>query len=268
MFKYAFMSSSAPEWSLDELIEQAGQYGYAGIEPRIEWGHAHGIEPDIDADARAAVKRKFADSPIELCCIATGCRYSDPADRQEHIDHTHRCIDLAGDTASPRLRVFGGNLGEGIGREQAIAQVADALEQVADHARERGVTICLETHDAWCEPDHVAAVLRKVDHPNVAVNWDVMHTLRVGGQGPAEAYRTLGQWVAHTHIHDATWDEQGRFTQMRMGAGWVEQKSVLEVLRDGGYDGYLSGEWIKWQPPDEHLPREIERLREIEATLS
>jgi hypothetical protein len=36
-------------------------------------------------------------------------------------------------------------------------------------------------------------------------------------------------------------------------------------LTDDGYEGFLSGEWIRWEPYDQHLPREIETMRRYES---
>ncbi len=265
--KYAFMSSSAPDYTLDELIAAAKRYGYAGIEPRIEWKHGHGIEPTASADQRAKIKQTFADSGIAHCCLATGCRYSDPETRDEQITHTRTTIDLAADTGAPRLRVFGGQLAEGVDRERAIDLVADALKRVADHAAERGVSVCLETHDAWCDPDHVAAVMQRVDHEAIAINWDVLHTQRVANHSPARAWAKLKTWTRHTHVHDDLAKPDG-LNSMPMGEGNVDHRAIIKLLNADGFDGFLSGEWINWQPPEVHLPREIERMQAYEAELA
>jgi sugar phosphate isomerase/epimerase len=52
------------------------------------------------------------------------------------------------------------------------------------------------------------------------------------------------------------------------GTGDVDHKQVLELLRGGGYEGYLSGEWINWEPAEVHLPREIATMRGYERALS
>jgi sugar phosphate isomerase/epimerase len=104
----AFMSFSCPQLDLDEMLALAKRLGYDGIEPRIEAGHAHGIEMDVSAQARRELKEKADGSDIALCCVATSRRYADPETAQQHVDDTLRCIDLAADLGSPRLRVFGG----------------------------------------------------------------------------------------------------------------------------------------------------------------
>ena len=195
------------------LVERLG---YDGIEPRIEASHNHGIEMDTSPEERKATAQRASDSPIDLCCVATSRRYSDPEAAERQVADTLRCIDLAADIGSPRLRVFGGSIPDGVSREQAVDLVAQCLQSVADYALERGVTICMETHDDWCNPDHVAEVMRRVDHPAIAVNWDVMHPVRAANWTVDRSFETLRPWICHLHVHDGTQD-QGRLELRPMG---------------------------------------------------
>ena len=51
---YSFMSFSCPDLTLDEMLAVAKELGYDAIEPRGVSNHAHGVEPDTDAEQRAA----------------------------------------------------------------------------------------------------------------------------------------------------------------------------------------------------------------------
>jgi sugar phosphate isomerase/epimerase len=260
---YAFMSFSCPKLSLVEMLATAQAYGYDGVEPRIEAGHEHGIEIGMNAQARKDARQQAVDSGIALCCIATSRRYADPEAAQQHVDDTRRCIDLAADLGSPRLRVFGGSLGEGLSREAAIDLVAKSLSAVASHAQARGVTLCMETHDDWCDPDHVVAVMQRVDHPAVAINWDVMHPVRVAGWTVDAAYVALKPWLAHMHVHDGAQAEKG-IAYVPMGEGIVDTRRAIQLANAGSYEGYLSGEWINWEPYNVHLPRELATMHAYE----
>lgn len=264
--RYAFMSFSCPELNFDEMIAAAADYGYDGVEPRTAAGHAHGVELTADPAERIEFKVKAADAGVDLCCLALSSRFADPAAADLMVDETRRYIDLAADIGAPRVRVFGGKLPDDVTREAAIDGVSTALAALAGHAAARKVTVCLETHDDWCDPNHVIAVMENVDHPAIRVNWDVLHPLRVCGMDAHEAYDLLKPWIAHTHIHDSTFDPAnvGAFDYVEMGAGLVNHRPVIALLQEDGYDGYLSGEWINWEPYDVHLPREIVRLKAYE----
>ena len=49
MIELAMMSSVCPDWDMKQIIIAMKQYGYKGFEPRVEWGHACGIELDMSS---------------------------------------------------------------------------------------------------------------------------------------------------------------------------------------------------------------------------
>ena len=261
--KYAFMSFSCPELSFDDMVAAAVEYGYDGLEPRTAANHAHGVELTSTAEERNTFKAKAADSGIALCCLALSSRYADPATVRENMDDTLRYMELAADLGTPRLRVFGGRLGEGVSREEAIDNVSSAMSELVGPAADAGVTICVETHDDWCNPDHVAQIMTNVNHSALAVNWDVMHPVRHEGWTMDSAFERLQPWIQHAHFHDGA-NQQGRIQYMAMGTGDFDNKRALHLLMNDGFDGYMSGEWINWEPYDVHLPREIAQMKVYE----
>jgi len=152
---------------------------------------------------------------------------------------------------------------EGIGYE--VLEELRELAEVADHAAERGVILCMETHDDWCNPEHVAAVMARTDHPCVAVNWDIMHPVRTAEATVDQAYQVLQPWIRHVHIHDGGGEN---LTFAAIGEGPIDHLRTLELLAHAEYDGYLSGEWIGWEAYDIHLPRELATMQGYERRLS
>ncbi len=263
--RYAFMSFSAPKASFAELLDLARRHGYDGIEPRMDADHAHGVELDATDAERRGFRDAAEQAGVAIACLATSLRYADPADVAQAVEATGPRIDLAGDIGAATLRVFGGAIPEGLRRDQAIETVADALRAVADHAARREVTVCLETHDDWCDPSDVAEVLRRVDHPAVGANWDIMHPPRTGKASVEESFRALRPWVRHLHVHDGQFGQTLQFAPI--GTGQIDHARAIELLLEAGYEGFLSGEWINWQAPEDHLPREIATLRQLEAEV-
>lgn len=264
--RYAFTSFSAPQSSLAELAELAVRYGYGGLEPRVGAGHGHGLELSASPGWRRTLARLVADAGLELVCLATSGHYSDPATAPDEVERTRRALDLAADVGAGRIKVFCGPVPPGVERAAASSSVIRSLWVLAGDAYVRGVKICVETHDDWSDPEVMAGVLRAVDHPAVAVIWDVMHTLREGGAAPDTAVRTLRPWLDHVHVHDGLL-RRDRLEFRPIGAGEVDHHRPLQLLREVGYGGFLSGEWLDWEPPEVHLPREIAALRRLEREL-
>jgi len=265
--KYAFMSFSCPEATWEEMLSLAERFGYDGVEPRIGQGHGHGVELETDAARRREARERAAERGMAICCLATSCSFADPSTTAENRDLTLRCIDLAAEVGAPCIRVFGGRIPRGVSRERARDLLVESLVSVADHAQSAGVTVCMETHDDWCDPEQVAQVMRAVDRPRVGVNWDIMHPVRVAGASMDEAFRTLRPWIRHVHFHDGRTVE-GRLVWCPIGEGEVDHRRALQLLAGDLYDGYLSGEWIGWEPCEAHLPRELATMKRYEAQMS
>ena len=63
----------AKDWDVPTIIENCVETGFSGVELRTT--HAHGVEVDLSADERAAVKQQFADSPIEIAGLGSAYDY-------------------------------------------------------------------------------------------------------------------------------------------------------------------------------------------------
>jgi len=264
--KYSFMSFSCPQLTLGEMLAAAKRFGYDGVEPRIDSQHKHGVEITASAAQRKEIKKQAAAAGVALACIATSCKYADPEITKQNVDYTLKCIDLAADVGAGRIRVFGGALAKDQQRGDAVSIVADALRAVAEHARGRGVTVCMETHDAWCLPEDTAAVMQRVSHPAIAVNWDIMHPVRACKVTMDHAFEQLKPWIRHLHIHDGA---PGTTQLMPIGSGGIDHKRALELLLGISYGGYISGEWINWSDPYEvHLPRELATMKNYERAAA
>ena len=265
--KYAFTSFSCPDAGLDEVLRMARAWGYVGFEARTGFGHRHGLELGLTSEQIAQAREAFAASGVALCCLSVSCRYADVARNELQIAETKRYLALAGALGAPLLRVFCGEIPLRETRERAREHIVAALTELAPFAEAAGVRIVVETHDDWSAPYQMAEVLAAVGHPSVGAVWDVMHTLRGGGATMAEAYRILEPWLYHVHIHDGLLDRsQLRFRAI--GEGEIDHREVARILLEHRYGGFLSGEWLDWEAPEVHLPRELATMRRYEAEIA
>ncbi len=106
--RLSFMTFACPEYTLQEVISAAKRFAYEGVEPRVTAGHKHGIEPDADVSTRASARSAFADSGIEIACVATSCRFAtaDPAARAKNRDNLKVHVQLAADLGASRGRAL------------------------------------------------------------------------------------------------------------------------------------------------------------------
>jgi sugar phosphate isomerase/epimerase len=220
----------AHDWDLDTLVARCAETGFEGVELRT--GHAHGVEPDLGPEARAAVRRRFASAPVRLVGIGTVCEYHalDPAEVRANIEATRRAIDLAADVGCPgvKVRPNGDQERAGVPRARTLEQIGRALAECGEHAARRGVEIRLEMHGSVARAPDIAAILEACGHPAVRVCWN-SNDVDVEGGSVAAAFALMRPYLGLVHINEL-W---------RREYPWRE---LFALLRGVGYGGYCLAE--------------------------
>jgi sugar phosphate isomerase/epimerase len=95
----------AKDWDIETIIEHCTATQFTAVELRTT--HAHGVEVSLGKDARAEVKRRFADSPVVLASLGSAFEYHS-LDRDElraNIDGTKEYALLARDVGAEGIKV-------------------------------------------------------------------------------------------------------------------------------------------------------------------
>ena len=91
-------------------------------------------------------------------------------------------------------------------------------------------------------------------------------TVRAAGWTVANSYEALKPWIRHLHVHDGV-DESNNLILKPIGEGAIDHRAAVAMLKADRYDGFLSGEWIGWEPYQTHLPRELATLKRYEKEI-
>ncbi len=267
--KLTYTSLACPGWSIEEAVSAAEKYGYAAIEWRLADGAI--IEPGASKEVRRRLREVPAAHGIEVACLDSSCQavQATSEGRVATIEAGQRMLDLAAEIGSPFLRVFGGALPTQTTRASLLGPTAEVLHALGSYGAERGVTVLLETHDAWTNSEDVQALLQAVALPTFKVLWDTHHTYRFG-ETPSQTLAQLGAAIAYTHIKDSRLNasDPSTWTYCLLGEGDVPLREICDTLQRGGYTGYLSLEWEKkWHPeiaePEIALPQAVAYLRTL-----
>lgn len=244
MIELATMSSVCPDWNLGEIVAGMKRHGYKGFEPRVEWGHACGIEAGLSNEQRRETKALFADEGLAICCVATGVRMAtaDAGERAGHIEDLKKHIDLAADLDCRFVRTFGGQRDRSIEWQPVVDYVVEGYMQVMKQAEERGVVVLMETHDDWSCAAPVRAVVEQAEHPNLKILWDFMHPQRML-EKPEDSFAVLADYTHHLHAHDGSYVD-GRMQVGALGEGVIDHQVPLQLLKEAGFVGYFSVEVI------------------------
>ena len=130
----------AKDWDLPTIIERSPRLGYTGVELRTT--HMHGVEDTLSSGERADVRRRFADSPLELVGLGTTFEYHalDPAVVRENVEGTKRYAQLAADVGASGIKVRPNGHQEeaGVPRERTLDQIGNALRECGPRRRTAG----------------------------------------------------------------------------------------------------------------------------------
>jgi len=260
--KLSFCTLGCPNWKIPQIVENAAKLGYHGVELRGVAGEH--IGPDEPAASRADIRKRFADAGLQVACIMGYSKFTSPdaAERQTQVDIAKKMLDVAKDVGCGRVRFFGGVRGDAT-LDAALGYAADGLKKVADHAVKTGVLAVLETHDDWCIGANTARLVRTVDSPGLGICWDYSNSFFF--EPTRDTFAAIKGSIKHVHSKDAYRDAAGKVIACLPGKGQVDSRLALSLLKEAGYDGWVSFEWEKkWEPhleePEVALPVNVALL--------
>jgi len=254
--KLAFSSNAFRKYSLVETIDILHGIGYQGIEIMADAPHAYPPEMtrhDIEAVAAALYKKDMAVSNINafmLHAIGDTWRPSwietEPRQRQQRIQHTLNCLDLAAALNAPTISTEPGGPLEGMDRAQGESLFREGLLAVAERARQRGVKVLIEP-----EPGLLLETSRQfldfipgLDPEVFGLNFDIGHFYCVG-EDPGGLVPLLALYTGHFHLEDIA--ETREHHHLLPGAGAIDLAAILKAIDESGYQGFVTVELYPYE---------------------
>jgi L-ribulose-5-phosphate 3-epimerase len=119
-------------------------------------------------------------------------------------------------------------------------KIKERTQCLADRAAENGLTLLLETGQETAAD--LKAFLQELDHAKIGVNFDPANIILYDKGAPIESVRTLGPWIKHIHIKDATRTETpGTWgAEVPWGQGQVGAEAFLDALEEIGFAGTIA----------------------------
>ena len=218
------------DWDLDTLIANCEGTGFDGVELRTT--HAHGVEVELSAAERAAVRKRFDESKVEIVGLGSAFEYDaiDPEELKQHIEGTKEYIRLAHDLGVSGIKVRPNKIhvDEGVEIETTLEQIGVSLAECGEFARDLGVQIRLEVHGRrTSDPVNIRKIMDYADHDNVFVCWNSNMTDLVDGSIDGN-FASLQEYIRLVHITEL-WNEYP----------WSR---LFELLRQSGYTGFCLAE--------------------------
>lgn len=248
----SFSTLGCPDWTFRQIVDFAVLHGFTGLEIR-------GIRRQMDLtkcpefNSPQSIRATMAlmhEKGLKFINLGASAKMHLPEgeERQKNLAEARAFIDLAKEISCPFVRVFPNEFPKGQDRNKTIDIVAQSLLLLGDYAKERDVTVLMETHGDFSRSEDIEKVMQIAEHPHVALVWDIANMWTITKEPPLEVYRKLKKHIRHTHIKDAKL-VNGKIQYVFLGQGDVPIFEAIDILSEGGYPGFYSFEWEKlWHP--------------------
>ena len=223
--------------------------------------------PSADAIDANDLRDLLAKHNLKVAAVGTGAggvkhklRLTDPdsAIRKRAISFVETIIDFAGKVGAPAIiGSMQGRHDAPVSREQALAWLAEALEQLGPRPEKFSVPLFYEPLNRYetnifNRTADAMDFLAKLKTQNVKLLCDLFH-MNIEEADIAGAIKMAGPKVGHVHFADSN--------RHAVGFGHTNIGPIAAALREIGYDGFVSAEIFPLPDSDTAARKTIENFR-------
>jgi sugar phosphate isomerase/epimerase len=268
-----------------DVVQVIGQIAAMGGE------HAEivplGFDLTVNPELIDAIRNKAAEVGIVLSNYAISANFAGLSDEayESEIARVQSEVDIAAalgvslmrhDVAHSEDRSIGRFLSD-------LPRLAEACRRIADYAAPLGITTSVENHGYYVQAsDRVQALVGAVGRPNFRTTLDIGNFVCVD-EDPVSAVRNNISISSMVHVKDfyrrptandpgEGWFRSSGGNYLRgaiVGQGDLDIRSALRIVRQSGYDGYLSIEFEGMEPCEQGTRIGLDNVRRLwkEAAL-
>lgn len=257
------------DMDLTGFVDEAANIGAEGVE-LLDFFYKN---PEAE---RESVKDRLSSVglPCAVFSVANNFAKVVDSDRKAQVNRIKFGVDEACFFGAQVVRVFAGDISEGITYDQAWRWIVEGLAESADYAQSKGIKLALENHGKLAGKgsqvrDIVGQVRDRCGHDALGANPDTGNFLLVD-QDPVEAVTEVADLAYMCHFKDF---EPGpgvfsslaglTYTGAVIGEGEVDLGGCASSLRDAGFDGWFSLEYEGTGDPRAEVKRSLANARRI-----
>ncbi len=242
--KISFSTLACPDFEWSDIYSMAKDFQFDGIEIRGLGNDIFSVKakPFSDAQLPKTVE-KLKTLGLEIPCLSSGACLKFAGKQEETTAEITAYAKLANRLGTPYIRILADLEPQPVDEVDDDA-IAEFLKKLVPVAEEYNVTLLVETNGVYCDTKRLKKLLDKVGSRKIAALWDMHHPYRFKGELPSETVANLGEYIKYTHTKDSV-SNNGKIEYKLMGEGDMPIKEMLEALKNVGYTGYVSLEWVK-----------------------
>lgn len=212
--------------------------------------------------------------PVPIFSVAQNFAKADPSTRAEELEKIAFGIREAEFYGANVVRVFAGDVSDGITFDQAREWIVEGLAAASKIAVAAGIKLALENHGTLAgRGEQVQELIDDVralaGNDALGANPDTGNFMLVN-QASHEAIREIASLAAMVHFKDFAQEPAAhegfaytalngtRFVGTAIGEGEVDLVACIQTLKASGFDGWLSVEYEGEEDPLTAVPRSIE----------
>lgn len=240
------------EFPFTERVKKVKDIGFPAVE---FWFH----DEDSELEEFCNICKKEG---ISVACFVVNSPTGDiggtlvnPEDRSKYISRLKSLIPLAYKLNCRTLITCTGNTLEGKSYEEQYESIIETLTEASKIVEKEGITLVLEALNTYV--DHqgyflnsarkAAEIVRKVNHPNIKLLYDVYHMQIMEGNITSFIESNI-DIIGHFHFAGVP----GRH---ELWLGELNYKYIIEKIQSLGYDKFLGLEYFPTVNSEESLKR-------------
>ncbi|HEX4131062.1 MAG TPA: sugar phosphate isomerase/epimerase family protein [Pirellulales bacterium] len=219
--------------------------------------------PSPQAVPQGELKKLLDDQGLKLAAVGTGAGWlkhqlrltgPEPSERSRARQFVRAMVDYGGPLGAPAIiGSMQGRWGGDVSRDTALKYLAEALNDLGEHARQYSIPLIYEPLNRYETTliNTLAAgveLLGTLGTNNVRLLGDLFH-MNIEETDLATAIRGAQSHLGHVHFVDSN--------RRPAGYGHLEYAPIAEALCAVGYEGYASAEALPWPSPDEAASQTI-----------
>lgn len=165
-----------------------------------------------------------------------------PREMQQFRDGVAQALEIAKVLKPANLNCLVGLRAEGVHETEQMRALEENLRYAAEQAQQAGIVQLFEPLNTFDSPGYLIGtpsagfdLLKRVNHPNLKVQYDLYHAQRMEGNLTATLRDRMAD-IGHIQIADSP----GR---NEPGTGEINYDYIFGILDEIGYDGWVSLEY-------------------------
>ena len=219
-----------------KAIVTAAEIGADAIELS---GHTHVRPAEMGRTAVRHLRKMLSDLNLTVSAIHFPTRrgYGNTDDLDERIDATKKTISMAYDLGCQLVVNRIGAISDDVQSVERQTMV-QALTDIGNHSQRAGAWLAATTGSESDET--LRGLIDSLPAMSIVVDFDPGDLL-INGFSADDSIRHLGENVMNFRVRDAVRDlAMGRGLEVQLGRGSIDWASLLSVLEEKNYKGYLA----------------------------